>query len=85
MKEMGVYKEIDIELQELDMDVDLNNRDDLFDLVVETKLSNVKLSRNILKVILTNVFSNDRLRSLAHNEEFDDALGWHYSDEKVGS
>ena len=82
---MGVYKEIDIELQELDMDVDLNNRDDLFDLVVETKLSNVKLSRNILKVILTNVFSNDRLRSLAFNEEFDDALGWHYSNEKVGS
>lgn len=76
---MGIYKDLDIELQELDMEIDFTNRDDLFDLVVDSKLAGVKLSRYMLRFVLANIFGDDRLSSLAFNEEFDDALGWHYT------
>lgn len=75
---MGVYKTIDIELQELDVEVDFTNADDLFDLVVDSKLSGVKLSELIRKLIVNNVYEYENLRSLMWNEEFVSCLEWHY-------
>lgn len=75
---MGVYKTIDIELQELDVDVDFTNADDLFDLVVDSKLSGVKLSELIRKLIVNNVYEFENLRGLMWNEEFVSCLEWHY-------
>lgn len=75
---MGVYKTIDIELQELDVEVDFTNADDLFDLVVDSKLSGVKLSELIRKLIVNNVYEYENLRQLMWNEEFVSCLEWHY-------
>jgi hypothetical protein len=76
---MGVYKTLDIELQELDMEVNFSNKDDLFDLVIDSKLSNVKLSDLMRKCVVSNIYENVHLQPLMWNEEFVTSLEWHYA------
>lgn len=75
---MGVYKTLDIELQELDMEVDFTNRDDIFDLVIDSKLSNVKLSPLMLKAIVSQINEYPHLQPLMWFREFIEAMDWHY-------
>ena len=75
---MGAYKTLDIELQELDAEVDFNKRDDVFDLVIDSKLSNVKLSPLMLKVIVSHINEYPHLQPLMWLPEFVEAMDWHY-------
>ena len=76
---MGAVKAIYTELQELDAEVDFANTDDVFDLVIDTKLSGVKLSDLMRKFIIENIYENVRLQPLMWNEEFVTSLEWHYA------
>jgi hypothetical protein len=75
---MGIYKTLDIELQELDMEINFTNRDDLFDMVIDSKLSGVKLSDLMRKLIVNNIHQYVHLQPLMWNEEFVTSLEWHY-------
>lgn len=76
---MGAVKAIYTELQELDAEVDFSNADDVFDLVIDSKLSGVKLSDLMRKFIIENIYENVRLQPLMWNEEFVTSLEWHYA------
>lgn len=76
---MGAVKAIYTELQELDAEVNFANADDVFDLVIDTKLSGVKLSDLMRKFIIENIYENVRLQPLMWNEEFVTSLEWHYA------
>jgi hypothetical protein len=73
---MGAYKTLDIELQELDADVDFSNAEDVFDLVVDTHLSSVALSRLMLVAISYELVKPTH-RWLLSNTEFVDCWDWH--------
>lgn len=73
---MGAYKTLDIELQELDADVDLRNSEDVFDLVIDTHLSNKPLSRLMLTAIAYEL-AKPTHRWLMRNDEFFDCWDWH--------
>jgi hypothetical protein len=73
---MGAYKTLDIELQELDADVDFSNAEDVFDLVVDTHLSSVALSRLMLIAISYELVKPTH-RWLLSNAEFVDCWDWH--------
>jgi hypothetical protein len=73
---MGAYKTLDIELQELDADVDFSNAEDVFDLVVDTHLSSVALSRLMLVAISYELVKPTH-RWLLSNAEFVDCWDWH--------
>lgn len=76
---MGAVKAIYTELQELDAEVDFSNADDVFDLVIDSKLSGVMLSDLMRKFIIENIYENVRLQPLMWNEEFVTSLEWHYA------
>ena len=73
---MGAYKTLDIELQELDADVDFGNAEDVFDLVVDTHLSNKALSHLMLTAIAYELVKPSH-RWLMRNTEFVDCWDWH--------
>jgi len=73
---MGAYKTLDIELQELDCEADLRNSEDVFDLVVDTHLSNKALSRLMLVAISYELVKPTH-RWLLLNAEFVDCWDWH--------
>lgn len=73
---MGAYKTLDIELQELDVEADLTNSEDVFDLVVDTHLSNKPLSRLMLIAIAYELVKPTH-RWLMRNAEFVDCWDWH--------
>lgn len=73
---MGAYKTLDIELQELDVEADLTNSEDVFDLVVDTHLSNKPLSRLMLIAIAYELVKPSH-RWLMRNAEFVDCWDWH--------
>jgi len=80
---MGVMKEIDIELQELDFAYcDLSNRDDVFDLIVDAELTETKLSKLLLQAVryylVEDSFRDGPLASLWLSDEFVKALSWQY-------
>lgn len=74
---MGVMKTLDIELQDLDCEVDLTNSEDIFDLVVDTHLSNKPLSKMMLTYIAYQVSEYSEMRWLFRNAEFVDCWDWH--------
>ncbi len=74
---MGVMKSLDIELQELDAEVDLTNADDVFDLVVDTRLSNKPLSRMMQVYIASVAAERIDVRCLFGLDEFIDCWDWH--------
>jgi len=73
---MGAYKTLDIELQELNCEADLTNSEDVFDLVVDTHLSNKPLSRLMLTAIAYELVKPSH-RWLMRNVEFVDCWDWH--------
>jgi len=73
---MGAYKTLDIELQELDCEADLRNSEDVFDLVVDTHLSNKPLSRLMLVAISYELVKPSH-KWLMRNAEFVDCWDWH--------
>lgn len=73
---MGAYKTLDIELQELDVEADLTNSEDVFDLVVDTHLANKPLSRLMLVAIAYELVKPTH-RWLMRNAEFVDCWDWH--------
>ena len=75
---MGIMKTIAIELEELDAEVDFNNFDDLFDLVIDTQLAGVKLSPTMLQYIQHSMTESVHLMSLMGLPEFADAIEWHF-------
>jgi hypothetical protein len=74
---MGIMKTIAIELEELDADVDFDNADDLFDLVIDTQLAGVKLSPTMLQYIVHSINEYPHLQWLRVNDEFRNAFDWH--------
>lgn len=74
---MGAYKTLDIELQELDVEADLTNSEDVFDLVVDTHLANKPLSRLMLLQIAHSMIYEKSFKWLMHNEEFVTCWDWH--------
>jgi len=75
---MGIMKTIAIELEELDAEVDFNNFDDLFDLVIDTQLAGVKLSPTMLQYIVHSINEYPHLQGLRVNDEFRGAFDWHW-------
>jgi hypothetical protein len=75
---MGIMKTIAIELEELDAEVDFDNADDLFDLVIDTQISNHKLSKVILQYIVHSINEYPHLQWLRVNDEFRGAFDWHW-------
>jgi hypothetical protein len=75
---MGIMKTIAIELEELDAEVDFDNADDLFDLVIDTQISNHKLSKVILQYIVHSINDYPHLQWLRMNDEFRGAFDWHW-------
>lgn len=73
---MGVMKALDIELQELDAEVDLTNCEDVFDLVVDTHLSNKRLSK-LMMLYIAHELVKPSHRWLLSNDEFMDCWDWH--------
>lgn len=73
---MGAYKTLDIEMQELDVEADLTNCEDVFDLVVDTHLANKPLSRLMLVAIAYELVKPTH-RWLMRNAEFVDCWDWH--------
>lgn len=76
---MGAYKEIDIELQELDMAYcDLGNRDDVFDLIVDAQLMNHQLSSLLMSAVRfyleQDSYTNGPLANLSMCDEFVQAM-----------
>lgn len=74
---MSAMKAIFTELQELDMEVDFNNRDDLFYLVIDARLSNFKLSPLMCKAVLGSIEDNESFLDLLALDEFVSAMEWH--------
>lgn len=75
---MSVMSELDIELQELDVEVDITNSEDVFDLIVDTRLANKPLSRMMLLYIASVVSDNLAMFGwLFANAEFIDCWDWH--------
>ena len=75
---MGYMKQIDIELQDMDIEVDFGNYDDIFDLIVDTQLAGVKLSPIMLQYIQYRMTESVHLMSLMGLPEFVEALEWQY-------
>jgi len=76
VKKMGAYKTLDIELQELDVEADLRNSEDVFDLVVDTHLSNKPLS-HLMLIAIAYELQKPTHRWLLTNDEFMDCWDWH--------
>lgn len=78
---MGAVKAIALELEELDVDVNFDNADDLFDLVIDTQLSNHMLSPLMVEmiwgVLRTNCNKNNPIDRLWDSQEFLDGMAWH--------
>jgi len=75
---MGIMKAIAIELEELEAEVDFDNADDLFDLVIDTQLAGVKLSPTMLQYIVHSINEYPHLQWLRVNDEFRGAFDWHW-------
>jgi hypothetical protein len=75
---MGIMKTIAIELEELDAEVDFDNADDLFDLVIDTQLAGVKLSPTMLQYIVYSINEYFHLQWLRVNDEFRNSFDWHW-------
>jgi hypothetical protein len=75
---MGIMKTIAIELEELDAEVDFDNADDLFDLVIDTQLAGVKLSPTMLQYIVHSINEYPHLQGLRVNDEFRNSFDWHW-------
>lgn len=74
---MGIFKTIDTELQELNFDyIDLANSEDIFDVVIDAKLSNHKLIPVLVQLIDFNI-NKFEYSWLKNNDEFVSALEWH--------
>jgi len=76
---MGAMKAIDTELQGLDFAYcDLSNRDDVFDLVVDSQLMNHQLSSLLMSAIRfyleQDSYTNGPLANLSLNDEFVQAM-----------
>lgn len=74
---MGAMKTLDLELQELDAEVDITNADDVFDLVVDTRLSNKPLSHMMQMYVASVAAERIEVRCLFGLAEFVDAWDWH--------
>ena len=75
---MGFMKTIDIELQDIDVEVDFDNYDDIFDLIVDARLTNTFLSPLLLSYVVSRLDDDERLNSLYESIEFVEALEWQY-------
>lgn len=75
---MGFMKTIDIELQDMDVEVDFDNYDDIFDLIVDARLTNTFLSPLLLSYVVSRLDDDERLNSLYESIEFVEALEWQY-------
>ena len=73
---MSAMKEIFTELEELNVEVNFNNRDDLYDMAVDMRLAGVKLSLLMCKAILGSVEDNEFF-DLMDSDEFVSAMEWH--------
>ena len=75
---MGFMKTIDIELQDMDVEVDFDNYDDIFDLIVDARLTNTFLSPLLLSYVVSRLDDDERLNGLYESIEFVEALEWQY-------
>ena len=75
---MGAMKQIDIELQDMDVEVDFGNYDDIFDLIVDARLTNTFLSPLLLSYVVSRLDDDERLNGLYESIEFVEALEWQY-------
>ena len=75
---MGAMKQIDIELQDMDVEVDFGNYDDIFDLIVDARLTNTFLSPLLLSYVVSRLDDDERLGNLYQSAEFVEALEWQY-------
>jgi len=75
---MGAMKTIDIELQDMDIEVDFDNYDDIFDLIVDARLTNTFLSPLLLSYVVSRLNDSERLGKLYDSVEFFEALEWQY-------
>ena len=75
---MGFMKTIDIELQDMDVEVDFDNYDDIFDLIVDARLTNTFLSPLLLSYVVSRLDDDERLNGLYESIEFVEALDWQY-------
>lgn len=75
---MGAMKQIDIELQDMDVEVDFDNYDDIFDLIVDARLTNTFLSPLLLSYVVSRLDDDERLNGLYESIEFVEALEWQY-------
>ena len=75
---MGAMKQIDIELQDMDVEVDFGNYDDIFDLIVDARLTNTFLSPLLLSYVVSRLDDDERLNCLYESIEFVEALEWQY-------
>ena len=75
---MGFMKTIDIELQDMNVEVDFDNYDDIFDLIVDAQLTNTFLSPLLLSYVVSRLDDDERLNGLYESIEFVEALEWKY-------
>lgn len=75
---MGAMKQIDIELQDMDVEVDFGNYDDIFDLIVDARLTNTFLSPLLLSYVVSRLDDDERLNGLYESIEFVEAFEWQY-------
>lgn len=74
---MSAMKALYTELEELNVEVDFNNRDDIYDLVVDMRLGGVKLSPLMCRAVVGCLEDDAAIQSLVWNDEFVSALEWH--------
>lgn len=73
---MGAMKTLDIELQDLDIEADLTNSEDIFDLVVDTHLASTPLSA-LMMLFISHELVKSKNRWLLLNDEFMSCFDWH--------
>lgn len=74
---MGAFKQLDIEMQELNVDCDITNSEDIFDLLVDMQLAGTKLSPLMLDAITEAMKADPSMVWLFASDEFAQAWSWH--------